>query len=1211
MKLSKLIIIPLFLIILAVFLARYSDYVSNPARYANKLQTSLNQKIEEVDIYFNKLQVETGKSQLELIKKFDDKDIIILKYVDSSLVFWSSNAGPIYDFYPDSLLNPRIVRFFNSFYYVKKKIVQNTAYVGLIEIKCRYPYENSFFQSGFNKDFGLPSAARIRFQQGDGFSVYDTNHQYLFNVVVPPGTEKKMPRQVTATILFFLGIILFLIFLFKSIEFNSGKKNKSMMVLLCFGFIVLARLAQIIWVGKMSIFLLFDPFTYADSLLVPTLGDLLINSLIVLFIAFCINHFIELSDFFKKVKLQLIAAHLLLLLFFINAHYFSYSLIYNSNISFRPNEIEQLSVNTFICLFGSGLNFVAFAVVLIWNVRIYNRFYGISELFKISIPVFVIFFVILFFIGYPIDFISVIFFGVFYIMLLFLVRKNIALFSYSLQELFVLLFSIYSIYFILIHTDRKEKTIRSALAVSLANERDPIAEYLFEDMSRQIRNDTAINRMVDSKSIDNLVFYEYLKKNHFNGYWNKYDLIIAFCGPEDKLLTGNWVYCYGYYDDIIKENGFSLTGSDFYYLDKHNGRISYLGVLTFNQGENTSEITLFIELDSRLNRDLLGYPELLLDEKLNQKRVIDQYSYAKYHKGNLVTQFGSFGYSLDASLFGTQSDESEIISLGGYEHLLYRSGSNNLIVLSRPSVKFIDMVVTFSYLFLFYFLCLVIILIGRSIFNQEFRLLNNFRNKIQVSTIAVLIVSMILIAVSTVLLNLRNYRQNQDKILNEKIQSVLIELSHKLSQENEISGDWHASGYDNLNQLLIRFSDIFFTDINLYSSNGNLLATSRIEIFQLGLQSEKMDPTAFHKMCNEKQAQFIHREKISNLSYISAYVPFTNANGKLLAYLNLPYFTKQNEIQSALTALIVTIINIYVLLILIIIAISILITDQITRPLGLLQLKFRDLKLGTRYERIDYEKDDEIGRLVEEYNRMVGELERNVKIIARSERETAWREMAKQIAHEIKNPLTPMRLSVQQLQRSWQNRDENYSQYLERVTNLLIEQIDNLSSIASGFSNFAQMPAATIERINLIETIQKAVELFQGSESYSISFNSETSKAEIYADKEQMSRVFLNIIKNAIQSIPEDRHGEISLTAVKDHKEILISIADNGQGIPEDIRPRMFTPNFTTKTSGMGLGLAIVNNIVDQVGGKITFETEIDKGTIFYLSFPIAEELLE
>jgi nitrogen fixation/metabolism regulation signal transduction histidine kinase len=225
-------------------------------------------------------------------------------------------------------------------------------------------------------------------------------------------------------------------------------------------------------------------------------------------------------------------------------------------------------------------------------------------------------------------------------------------------------------------------------------------------------------------------------------------------------------------------------------------------------------------------------------------------------------------------------------------------------------------------------------------------------------------------------------------------------------------------------------------------------------------------------------------------------------------------------------------------------------------------------------------------------------------MLARSERESAWREMAKQIAHEIKNPLTPMRLSVQQLKKSWDDGRKDFNEHLESVSNILIEQIDNLSTIASEFSNFAKMPAAKIEDVDLIQIIQKAIELFEGNKKYDISFKTDVNSAMIRADREQLSRVFINMIKNAMQSIPEERMGEISLEATETRDKIQLRISDNGRGIPDDIKPKLFMPNFTTKTSGMGLGLAIVRNALEYIGADISFETELGKGTTFLLEFP-------
>jgi nitrogen fixation/metabolism regulation signal transduction histidine kinase len=302
---------------------------------------------------------------------------------------------------------------------------------------------------------------------------------------------------------------------------------------------------------------------------------------------------------------------------------------------------------------------------------------------------------------------------------------------------------------------------------------------------------------------------------------------------------------------------------------------------------------------------------------------------------------------------------------------------------------------------------------------------------------------------------------------------------------------------------------------------------------------------------------------------------------------------------------VVAVLNIYVLLILITIGMAVIISDQITRPLRLIQQKFSEIKLGKKNELIVYRGRDEIAGLVDEYNRMVKELVKSMEMLARSERETAWREMAKQVAHEIKNPLTPMKLSVQHLQRSWKDNRENFDESLEKVTRTLIEQIDNLSFIASEFSNFAKMPKAFSEEINLIDSIRSTLTLFANTDNIDLVFDHESQFIPVFADREQLSRVFINLIKNAIQSIPENRKGKIVISAVLTGNAVRIGVADNGKGIPEDLQGKLFTPSFTTKSSGMGLGLSIVKNIIESFSGNITFNTKVNHGTTFLIELPV------
>ena len=253
---------------------------------------------------------------------------------------------------------------------------------------------------------------------------------------------------------------------------------------------------------------------------------------------------------------------------------------------------------------------------------------------------------------------------------------------------------------------------------------------------------------------------------------------------------------------------------------------------------------------------------------------------------------------------------------------------------------------------------------------------------------------------------------------------------------------------------------------------------------------------------------------------------------------------------------------------------------------------------------IEWKRDDEIGQLVKQYNKMVEALAESADKLSRSERESAWREMAQQVAHEIKNPLTPMKLSVQHLQRAWNEKSGNLDELVQRISKTMIEQIDTLSVIASEFSNFAKMPRPKNEVLDLDEMIRSAVNLFAVTPGLEIHFEENPGKRLVFADREQLSRAFSNLLKNAIQAIPENKKGMIGIAIKTENGLHVISVSDNGSGIPKALQSKIFSPNFTTKTSGMGLGLAMVKSATELLGGNIWFETTEGKGSVFYISLP-------
>ena len=477
-----------------------------------------------------------------------------------------------------------------------------------------------------------------------------------------------------------------------------------------------------------------------------------------------------------------------------------------------------------------------------------------------------------------------------------------------------------------------------------------------------------------------------------------------------------------------------------------------------------------------------------------------------------------------------------------------------------------------------------------------------FKTRIQLSLVLTIIVSLIIVGYITFIYITDQYTKQQNERLSQKVRSILISLEKRAYLINY----WNNTYDDKMSVELKSLSDLYLSDINIYNLNGHLLLSTQPKIFEEGLTSKQMNPEAYMIMRRFERSEFTTTEKIGSLQYLSSYAPIRNSNNKIVGYLNLPYFANKLEYEARVSQFLTTFINVYVFIFVAIGFIAFFIANSITFPLTLIEEQLRETKIGKKMDPISWKGSDEIGKLINEYNRMILELEESTDRLAKSERENAWREMAKQVAHEIKNPLTPMKLGLQHLQRSWNDKDPNFNEKFERFNNTFIQQIESLSLIASEFSSFAQMPQTSKELVDLKDIVSNVVDLYKNTNDIEIHLGYLPGlKSMVMADKDQMIRTFNNLIKNAIQSIPSQRNGQINVDLLNDKGHFLVMIQDNGSGIEEEKQSKIFQPNFTTKNSGMGMGLAIVKNIIDNAGGKIWFQSELNKGTTFYVSLPL------
>lgn len=401
---------------------------------------------------------------------------------------------------------------------------------------------------------------------------------------------------------------------------------------------------------------------------------------------------------------------------------------------------------------------------------------------------------------------------------------------------------------------------------------------------------------------------------------------------------------------------------------------------------------------------------------------------------------------------------------------------------------------------------------------------------------------------------------------------------------------------------IYKISAIHKLQINLYDLDGGLLKSSKAMISNDTIL-KCMDVEILNALANTAERKYVAKNIENGETFLSSYTYITDTKFKPLAILNLPYLENDNFLDKELDEFLKRLGYTYMVMLVIAIVLALLLSKYITKTLKTISDKIKETRLERRNEKIEIKSStDEILTLVNSYNSMIDELQESAVKLATSEREQAWREMAKQVAHEIKNPLTPMRLSVQSFQRKFDPSDPAIHQKVDEFSKTLIQQIDTMSSIASAFSNFAKMPAQQNETLNVVSVVKLALDIF--NEEY-ITFIAEEEEIIAKFDRTQLIRVVTNLIKNGIQSIPDDAEDPKIIVHVSSLDGMVkITVKDNGIGISEDNKSKVFEPKFTTKTSGMGLGLAMVKNIVETYNGTINFISEKGKGTTFTVTFP-------
>ena len=1140
---------------------------------------------------------------------YKNEGIAVYVYSNDSLCYWSDNQPAVDLFAYTNETDLQLIKMRNGWYeYIKQETDQKLNYtlVALISIKPEYDFENRYLNNNFSKWLQLPENTKLITPINYlDHAVKSKFGPHLFEVYREDGLFKSKSSNTYACFIYIIACILFLWSLFL---FLKAKIQNEILFVIAFSSACLAIRSLMIYFKIPADFYdggLYDAkiFANASSFYFSYLGDVLINSALIFLISTLIYKIpkgISIKNSFLQLSVDVLFVFVIILSS-LQIRLLIFSLVNNSTISYNINELFNFSAYSLIGILSVGFLIFAFYLCLDKFISMYidyKNFVGI--LFSFSIICIATVFVLsksnqfhVFDYLWPLLLVLISYF----------LRRFKATYNFINIGLILLMSTFIVSTLFSKYEQLNKKQTYEAISLGLTDRQDVIAENEFNKISSAIKSDAQLKNLLSQLQLSNEQIEQNIRQRNFSGYFERYEIVMSLfkndCTPIFIHLNAMYLN-EDYFKDQIEKGGSQTICDDLYFIDKDKKSIRYIAKIDIEDVNKNPDKTfrLFIQLEPKLAVNLGAFPDLLLDKSLENKLESKQISYAVYESNKLLNTFGEYQYPLFVknNMFNPASSDS-------YEHFIYRIKNNVSIVITDKAFGAWGRFTSNSYLFIFFALLVLLVVWFNSIVIKRSERFSSLNNRIQFILVSIVVLSLAAVVIGTVWVVTSQFELKNEKDLVLKSQSVLKELQQTVGQQNALEPNYR----DNTTFRLKRLAQLFGSDISLFSKKGMLYATSQPAIYEQGLVSKFMNPSAYMNLTRGILANYTQKENIGSLNYLSAYIPFYSKNDKLLGYINLPYFARQKDLEKELTAYLTTLINIYTILFAITTLIALLVSNLLTKPLRIIKQQISNIQFGKFNEALQWQSKDEIGNLVVEYNNMLIKLEKSSELLAQSERESAWREMAKQVAHEIKNPLTPMKLNIQHLQRVVETNPDDITDRVNKVSKMLIEQIDTLSHIATEFSNFAKLPTTNLEVVNICDVLQSVTNLFQQNTECEISLNAPDALL-IMADKEQCLRIFTNLLKNAEQSIPENRKGKIEVTAFTDKNYVTIKVKDNGCGIAEELTHRLFIPNFTTKTTGTGLGLAMVKNSVVSFNGTISFETDINLGTTFILVFPVVSQ---
>lgn len=1083
--------------------------------------------------------------------------------------------------------------------------------------------QNEFLQSGFNKYIFGNDFLSIAAQRIEGYEeILNEKGEYLFSIRFDSDYQAlEHTNNITLLVFFFSLLSLVLILGYGFVKTIWSKGNESLAILYTAGTLFTIRGFMLFFDFPQGYFdyELFDSSKYASSWFNPSLGDLLLNVVCLAVILAMVLALFRKEGFllkFKKVQerfskwffyVLLYTGALLLLVAFYGLYI---DILSNSqwelNILSLPSMDYFKGISLLIIFFGAGA-YVLFSILglsLVLNYGIEEKTYALKVLVAFATPIIILLAWInwvhlLAFLAHIIFLVSIISFDL---------HKNI--FKLGLNTFLTFFFACLItaiIAGIAVHDVYLKKQLQSKTRFGTQQliENDVMAEFFLSDIMNRIREDLFIKNAITDPFQSKEPIERKIRRIHMTPYFDQYALKVkVFNAAGDNILMRNDEETLESVRYSYVKSDYATSVRDLYFIKGNEVSASnqYFAFIPLYK-EDVFIGTVYLELKQLRVLPGAVFPKLLMDRNYMVSLNDKNYNYALFYDDVLQYAVGIFNYR--AADFNELLDHPGLFKSGLYRKKYHHLGVKNadkVIIVSSPLYPVYYILADISLFFLSFILLTLLSLLVYALIRGLKTFDFNYATKLQMYLnfaffFPILIISAIILGLLT-----NSYQEELHRQYFQK--ATLIKDNLAAIMEKQLAG---VADRDDFFEAVNSLSGTTNLEINVYEKEGYLIASSQPNIFDKRILTKYINPMAIVEVVEGQNNLVLIQEKVGLLNFKTVYAAVWSTDGQeIKAIVAIPFFESESELDLLIADVLSNILNIFVLVFIMFLFVSYFVSRNLTFPFKILTQKLKATDLENN-EPMYWPAKDEIGLLVNEYNNMLYKLEASKNVLASTEKESAWREMAKQVAHEIKNPLTPMKLTLQHLLRLQAADKLDDPKKLKKPIETLIHQVDTLSDIATSFSTFAKMPLPKNELMDFRKVVQDTLELFKNREKGRISFEdfSRSDRLTIMGDDHLFGRVISNLVINGIQAVEDPDKPEIKVRLKEDEGHVILEIQDNGKGIPDELKDKIFIPNFSTKSEGSGLGLAIAKRGVETAGGRIWFETVLGKGSTFFLSFDL------